>query len=163
VDFFISDEHYGHSNIITFRHLDKPMRNFARVSEMNRYMIRRHNEVVTKEDTTYHLGDFMFTRRWQDVAGILEQLNGSHVLILGNHDNLSAWEYVEAGFQSVHTSLPWKDSILVHDPAVAGVLVDNFYIHGHTHAIGKRLSTNTICACVELWDYTPKTFEQLCQ
>ena len=61
----------------------------------------------------------------------------------------------------MHTSLEVGEYTLVHDPAVAGVLKDRKYIHGHTHGLGKRLAENTVCVCVELWDYYPVSVLQI--
>jgi calcineurin-like phosphoesterase family protein len=158
--YFTADEHYYHANIITNRFRDA--RPFNTVDEMNRTIIKRHNEVVAKDDITYHLGDFTFAKHWPDMRQMLERLNGKHILILGNHDLHRPFEYVEAGFQSVHTSLELHElfgttgrPILIHDPAVAGVLTDKLFIHGHTHGLGLRLAPNTFCVSVELHNYYP--------
>lgn len=160
---FTSDEHYYHANIITNRFRDQ--RPFNTVNEMHKTLIKRHNEVVAPEDITYHLGDFSFSKHWRDMQHLLEKLNGSHILILGNHDLFNPFQYVEAGFQSVHTSLYLDNHYmigsnglsptLIHDPSVAGVFRDKFFIHGHTHGLGQRLSTNSFCVSVELTDYYP--------
>ena len=53
--FFTADQHYGHANIIRF--CDRP---FSSVEEMDRELIRRHNEVVGPDDTVIHAGDFAY-------------------------------------------------------------------------------------------------------
>jgi calcineurin-like phosphoesterase family protein len=178
--FFTSDEHYYHHNILMHRsfgeHDGTPieipaMRRFRTTDEMHKVLKKRFNEVVSPDDVTYHLGDFAYgpgAKSWQQLSHIVEELNGSHHLILGNHDHLKPFDYLEAGFLSVHTSLDieqiWYDSAcderinritLVHDPAVAGVLQDKFFIHGNTHSLGKHLNKNTYCVSVELTDYYP--------
>lgn len=161
---FTSDEHYYHHNILLFRPNGIQQRSFRTTDEMNRTIKKRHNEVVAPEDTVYHLGDFAYgpgAKSWQQIQSLLQGLNGTHHLILGNHDHIDPFKYVEAGFASVHTSLVLKDDLygmyatLIHDPAVAGVLKDQNFIHGHTHSLGKRLNDNTYCVCVELTDYYP--------
>jgi calcineurin-like phosphoesterase family protein len=141
------------------------MRRFRTTDEMHRTMKKRFNEVVSPDDVTYHLGDFAYgpgAKSWSQVGNVLEGLNGQHHLILGNHDHLKPFDYIEAGFISVHTSLQlitsfdtYTTPILVHDPAVAGVLTDKLFIHGHTHSLGKHLNKNTYCVSVELTDYYP--------
>lgn len=152
--FLTSDQHFYHSNILMFKD-ERNRRNFKSVDHMNRTMIQRHNEVVSKEDTVYHLGDFTFSKNYKEMVSTVGRLNGTHILILGNHDIMPVWDYVEMGFQSVHTSFELENFILVHDPAVAGVIRNKIFIHGHTHALGKQLSDNTYCVCVELHDYYP--------
>lgn len=160
---FTSDEHYYHHNMLLFRH--HGARTFRTTDEMHTVLKKRHNEVVAPGDTVYHLGDFAYgpgAKSWQQIESLLKVLNGKHHLILGNHDHIDTFKYVEAGFLSVHTSLPFmydswdgKHPTLIHDPAVAGVLKDEYFIHGHTHKLGKRLNSNTYCVCVELTDYYP--------
>lgn len=168
---FVSDEHYYHHNMLMHResapHIHVESRKFRTTDEMHLTIKKRHNEVVSKNDTVYHLGDFAYgpgAKSWQQIESLLKVLNGNHILILGNHDHIKPFDYVEAGFMSVHTSLTldlhqtpdWIGRVtLIHDPAIAGILTDTNFIHGHTHSLGKRLRSNTYCVCVELTDYYP--------
>jgi len=52
---FTADFHLGHANII--KYCERPFRN---VLEMNRTIIKKHNERVKKDDIVYFLGDFCF-------------------------------------------------------------------------------------------------------
>lgn len=158
--FFVADEHYYHSNILMFDN-ERGRRDFRSVDHMNRTMIQRHNEVVADGDMVYHLGDFTFSKNWQETRTLLSKLKGQHILIMGNHDLFRVWEYLEMGFQSVHTSLQQGDFTLVHDPAVAGVLRDRIFIHGHTHGLGLCLGDNTYCVSVELHDYCPVPLDKI--
>lgn len=152
--FMLSDHHFKHEAIALYTN-----RPFKLTREMNKYMIEKHNSVVAPEDITYFLGDFCFTHVWKDVEGILKQLNGTKILILGNHDHVKPFDYVEAGFMSVHTSCKLEEYLLIHDPAVAGVFPDMKVIHGHVHGLGVKLSDNTFNVSVEMHDYTPVHFD----
>lgn len=78
--FFTADEHYGHKNII--KYCDRPFNN---IEEMDNILVKNHNEIVTKKDITYHLGDF--TLKEVHIAGkIIHQLNGKHFFLRGSHD-----------------------------------------------------------------------------
>lgn len=79
--FFTSDHHFGHSNIIKF--CERP---FKDVEEMNAVLIQRWNEKIKPEDEVYHLGDFAMTKDKELVSNILDQLNGTKYLIVGNHE-----------------------------------------------------------------------------
>ena len=159
--FLISDQHFYHSNILMWID-DKARRVFPTVNKMNEYIIKHHNEVVGKGDLTYHLGDFTFSKNYRDIQHILEKLNGRHILILGNHDLFRPFEYTEMGFESVHTSLEIEGGFtLIHDPAVAGVLKDTDFIHGHTHGLGLRLAPNAYSVSVEMHDYYPVDLEEI--
>lgn len=78
--FFTSDEHFDHKNIIAS--CNRP---FLSIEEMNITMIKNWNNVVGKNDLVFVLGDFCWTQesRW---IKILTQLNGTKILIRGNHD-----------------------------------------------------------------------------
>ena len=78
--FFTADEHYGHRNII--RYCQRP---FADVEEMDRELIRRHNEVVGPEDTVIHAGDFTLQKK-SGAEKYLRQLQGHHCFLRGSHD-----------------------------------------------------------------------------
>jgi len=78
--FFTADEHYFHKNIIKF--CNRP---FDNVEEMNQTIIDNHNSVVSKNDTTIHVGDFAFGSR-SKILRLLKQLNGNHIFIMGSHD-----------------------------------------------------------------------------
>jgi calcineurin-like phosphoesterase family protein len=78
--YFTADEHYGHAKIIEY--CSRP---FANVDEMNDEIIRRHNEVVTKDDTVWHAGDFtLSTLKYAE--NIIRRLNGQHFFVRGSHD-----------------------------------------------------------------------------
>ena len=159
---FTADEHYYHHNMLLFRH--NGARNFRATDEMHKVLKQRHNEVVAKDDVVYHLGDFAYgpgAKSWQQIESLLKVLNGTHHLILGNHDHIKPFDYVEAGFQSVHTSMWLEDFLLIHDPAIAGVIPDIKVIHGHTHGLGKRLKPNTYGVSVELTDFYPVSFDTI--
>jgi len=86
---FTSDTHFGHVNIIEYCR-----RPFPDVDAMDAEMIRRWNDVVAKDDTVYHLGDFAMgdKKRW---AAYLAALNGRKLICVGNHD-LDAASMVES-------------------------------------------------------------------
>ena len=79
-NFYISDLHFGHANIL---HFDN--RPWLNTDDMEKALISNWNKVVTKQDTVYILGDFCWGKE-NDWIEILEQLNGNKVLIKGNHD-----------------------------------------------------------------------------
>lgn len=78
--FITSDEHYGHYNII--RMANRP---YDSVEKMDRELINNHNSIVSEDDTTIHLGDFIWKGHKFD--DIVFQLNGFHIFIKGNHDH----------------------------------------------------------------------------
>lgn len=80
MNFYISDLHFMHKNIIRFDN-----RPYSNIKEMEEALITNWNSVVKPGDTVYHLGDFCWgkTDEWER---ILKLLNGNKVIIQGNHD-----------------------------------------------------------------------------
>jgi len=131
---------------------------------MNAIITRNYNSIVKGGDTVYFLGDIA---SWYEVSkDMLEKkirsLKGRKVLILGNHDNLKPFDYVDMGFESVHTSLKLEvngyDITLIHDPAVAGVLKKKLFICGHVHHLFRNIE-NVVNVGVDVWDYSPVSAE----
>lgn len=103
--FAISDQHYGHENIIKYcsRKVQGAKYDAAR-------MIQAHNEVVNDEDMVIFVGDVSCSaqgREW--LPSILKRLKGRKILVRGNHDHLKDEEYKEIGFEQVHEILMWQD------------------------------------------------------
>lgn len=181
--YFSSDPHYFHKNIILYTG-----REYKDVEEMNRALIDNHNAIVKPEDTTYCLGDFSMTDKV--VADILKQLNGTHILIPGNHDKChpgnkknkdkeaSIREYISYGFKEVHLELMQDipgiglvkfNHLPYNDPTHDDRRYDNFkpkpsgekyLFHGHVHTSWKRRGT-MINLGVDQWDYKPVSIPQI--
>ena len=125
---------------------------------MENTIITRYREVVKPGDTVYFLGDLTI-RGPQYKANLeytVEQLPGRKILILGNHDKHNPFTYVEAGFESVHTSLDIGEFILVHDPAIATGLNDRKWLCGHVHTVFKMAKKHTVLNVgVDQWEFYP--------
>ncbi|MEF3311449.1 phosphoesterase [Paenibacillus sp. GYB004] len=151
--FMISDHHFGHKSIIDFE-----SRPFADTDEMTETMIDRWNAVVGKDDKVFHLGDFSFLNREKTTA-IVSRLNGYKTLILGNHDRgrSRAW-WLEAGFQEVseYPIVYGGFFFLSHEPMYMNKHMPYVNIHGQ-----KYEGNHYFNVCVEHWDYTPVTFEEI--
>ena len=174
-DFFTADHHFYHTKI-----LDYCQRPFASVEEMNESLIESWNSVVSEGDTVYHLGDFGLAGVGK-LAAIKRRLNGSIVLIRGNHDTCSKTAYVERlGFLDVLESMEYevKNSdrklYLCHYPADnSGMYDDRFsdrrpiiphgswLIHGHVHTAW-RIDKRQINIGVDVRNYRPLSLEEIC-
>lgn len=157
--FFTADQHHSHENIIL--HCHRPYRNSR---HMTTDMVLRHNKVVGENDVTYFLGDFYWGRDPSRVHQLLSNMRGTKILVLGNHDVCKPFEYVEAGFQSVHTSLELKidqlDVVLAHDPAVHALIGGRVLLHGHLHNLFQRME-NCINVGVDVRDFTPISEQEI--
>ncbi len=103
--FFTSDHHFGHANIIKF--CERP---FKDVKEMNETLIRRWNEKVKPEDEVYHIGDFAMTKDNELVSNILDRLNGTKYLIVGNHEGAALNNRKKFKWVKEYHELKVKDS-----------------------------------------------------
>ncbi|MEG0505442.1 MAG: metallophosphoesterase, partial [Raoultibacter sp.] len=94
-NYYISDLHIGHENILRFDHPP-----FADLSEMHTAIMDRWNSVVTGNDTVYILGDFVWAKQslW---PFFVEPLAGQKVLIRGNHDPKECTRAMHRLFQDV--------------------------------------------------------------
>jgi len=157
-NWFTADSHFGHKNII--RHCNRPWKS---VDKMNSDLIKNVNDLLSPGDTLYHIGDWCWfgpDRRQYHEALMSKYKDGIiHHLILGNHDRLAPFTYVDIGFTSVHTAL-WMtlnghNIIMVHDPSAYDVVKNKgTLICGHIHGLFKKIK-NTINVGVDVWDFNP--------
>jgi calcineurin-like phosphoesterase family protein len=75
--YFTADEHIDHKRICEL--MNRPFQN---LDEMKETLIANHNSIVTDKDIVYHLGDVSFS----SADDYIKRLNGTHHLVLGNHD-----------------------------------------------------------------------------
>jgi calcineurin-like phosphoesterase family protein len=78
--YFTSDWHVGHANVLVFD--ERP---FKDLDHMHRVLINNYNATVGQEDICYFLGDVGFGKG-DLLQSVIQQLNGTKVCILGNHD-----------------------------------------------------------------------------
>lgn len=177
-EFFTSDTHFGHRNVLTYDN-----RPFDNVWQMQTALIDNWNSVVRQNDTVYHLGDVAFgSPAWTE--NIVDKLHGYKVLIRGNHDGTMS-RAKRLGFNAVYDDMLMirgdKHIYLKHSPwAAAGhigeystdkvqkslVGIDaDIILHGHLHTKGwkvrqegHRKLINVGCM---LWGYIPRTLEEL--
>lgn len=136
IDYFISDLHFGHKNIL--EHCD---RDFASVEEMDSTYIDAWNSVVRNQDRVFVLGDFSFydTEKTQQ---ILNKLAGQKFLIKGNHDRSKILKKLK-GFTNVvdYLELKYENEgrqemvCLSHFPILSWHqrAKGAWHLHGHCH------------------------------
>lgn len=120
MNFFTSDTHYNHKNII--KYCERP---FANVEEMNRELVERHNAIVKPGDTVYHLnGKIIYLRGNHDKSGI-EYLTVGNIILC--HYPFLKWFNMHRGyihlFGHVHGTVkgePGSVDVGVDSPWVTG-------------------------------------------
>lgn len=133
-NFYISDLHFGHWNII--RYDNRP---FKSIEEMDNALIENWNKVVSNKDMVYILGDIS----WHDenkTVEIFKQLNGTKVLIRGNHDNIKGGSELAKCFTSTQDYaelyLDKKNKVIMsHYPILFwnGQFRNSIHLYGHVH------------------------------
>lgn len=139
MDYFISDLHLGHENIIKL--CNRP---FSSVEEMDEALISAWNKKVKKKaDTVYIVGDLVWEKA--EPLKYIQRLNGKKVLVVGNHDN--KWlvkndyakffdkitPYLEIKSNNVDVTLchypmlEWKNSRKIGSKKLG------YLVHGHIH------------------------------
>lgn len=164
--FLISDTHFGHAAAVTHFKLEdgSPLRDFSSVEECDEHMVECWNRVVGPNDKVYHLGDVVMPKNHRSLD-ILGRLNGTKVLVKGNHDELKPAKYLEY-FKDVRGSHLLDNLVLTHIPVHRASL--NRWrgnIHGHLHNYfvtefdGVTPDPKYFCVSVERINYTPIPFE----
>jgi calcineurin-like phosphoesterase family protein len=159
--FLISDPHFGHANICKFNNNDgTKLRPWDDVSKMDEDLITNWNNVVSKEDKTYILGDVVINKK---NLPILDLLNGSKTLIRGNHDIFDTKLYMKY-FKQIHGIRVLEDMVLTHVPLHPDSVGNRprwaTNVHGHTHSYALP-DPKYFCVCVEQINYTPIHIEEL--
>lgn len=174
--FLISDTHFGHTAAVTHFKLEdgSPLRNFPSVEECDEHMVECWNRVVGPNDKVYHLGDVVMPKNHRSLD-ILGRLNGTKVLVKGNHDELKPARYLEY-FKDVRGSHLLDNLVLTHiplHPASLNRWRGNIHGHLHNHTVKKAgyIQDGQImyhmevddpkyfCVSVERINYTPIPFE----
>jgi calcineurin-like phosphoesterase family protein len=168
---FTSDSHFNHANIINWRGKDNQApgeryRPFESMLEMNEEMRRMWNLRVKPDDTVYHLGDVAFAITRDKSLDLLEGLNGTKELIMGNHDTWN--DSIEEGsvkdltrhFHRLHGCkeivIGSAVGIMTHIPVHPQQLETRyaFNLHGHLHRLQIE-DPRYINVSVELHEYGP--------
>lgn len=159
--YFTADWHEAHENII--RYCGRPFKN---ASHMIKTILRNYNNIVGEDDTVYFLGDLsMRSSIYERAIGqLVSKMNGRKHLILGNHDRLKPFDYVDIGFLTVHTALEicpnGHDFVLVHDPVLSAIDRTRNFLCGHVHELFKR-QKNVLNVGVDVWDFKPVSLEEI--
>lgn len=151
--FFISDLHFGHKNIGSFRYPGR----FKDVKEHDEWLIEQINGVVAKRDVLWILGDVAWN---SEALKKVKALRGNKHLIMGNHDTLALNKYLEV-FKVIRPGLyGYKNFWLSHAPIHPDELRGTRNIHGHVHSrpIEDKMYVNV---CVEALNGVPLSLDEI--
>jgi calcineurin-like phosphoesterase family protein len=138
-----SDHHFGHDKMAN-------LRGYANAQSFAEAYVQAHNSVVQEHNAVVFLGDVCMS---PGSLNIIKELRGTKHLVLGNHDQFTQAQYLEAGFKSVNAMLFSGSAkvVLTHYPVHPCYFsfrqADWVNIHGHTHL--EWLKPPYINACIE--------------
>lgn len=139
---FSADLHFGHKNILKFNPDTRPWKS---VHEMDEALIEQWNKDVSDDDLVFILGDLSFDNV-TNTNIILNRLNGSKVLVIGNHDHanmkdlgfrnkfLMTRDVLNVNLISPLTNKPQK-VVMFHFPVFEWDQMHRgaYHLHGHVH------------------------------
>ena len=167
--YLIGCPHFGHEAMYRFtRSNGEKVRPYASAEEGDTVIRENWNRTVSKGDKVYVMGDVAFNPK--DLK-ILEVLNGSKVLIKGNHDTLELSKYAKY-FRDVRAYHKLDNEILSHIPLHPVSLwrakknKSWLNIHAHLHAEEVMLAEGVtdlryFSCCVERIGYTPISIDEI--
>ena len=174
---YISDLHYDHKNVLGFDN-----RPFKDVDEMNEAIVERWNGAVGQDDTVYVLGD-MFWCSERTAVGILRAMNGTKILVRGNHDSCEK-EIFRNEFAVIQDYMEIEDDgrnvVLCHYPipCFKNHYYGWYHLYGHVHnsfewnmtehskflmteLYGHPCNMFNVGAMMPWMNYTPRTLDEI--
>lgn len=147
--------------------INKKLRPFSSLEEMNENIIMNWNSIVKKSDDVYILGDIAFGTAEQNYD-CLSRLNGRLNLIYGNHDGLNQKIKGLFDWQGHYRQIKLDGNkiILFHFPIYEWNAKGHgsWHLHGHQHITGnhddfdhpRKVNVN-----LEFWEYFPTHYDQI--
>lgn len=134
--FVTSDLHFHHTNILTF---NPDTRQFPTIDDMNMSMVNEWNSKVSNNDEIFILGDVVFGNEAKAIS-ILDSLNGTKILIEGNHDrkllkSQKFRSYFDSIFMYYEHSVDKERICMFHYPIHEwnGCYRGAYHFYGHVH------------------------------
>jgi calcineurin-like phosphoesterase family protein len=139
------------------------------VEAVDQTMITQWNRVVGYSDLVYVIGDIAMGGNVEKTMGIYQRLNGTKILVTGNHDNkmLRNPKFFEL-FKEVH--------LTYHERVINGQLIvmchfpiwewhqihrNSWHLHGHLHGKPHGIPGKILDVSADGHDLTPWSFEDV--
>lgn len=135
---FTSDLHHKHKRIVEFTDRGR----YTNVDDHTDWIRNIWNSTVAKGDIVYHLGDFSFASKKEEVFEFAKSLNGNIIMIKGNHDRTETLDYLKDN-NAISAWYDYKEiklggdisTVLFHFPISSWhkQVYGAIHLHGHTH------------------------------
>lgn len=162
-NYFISDPHFGHSNILNFKDdqgkLVRP--GFSSIEEHDTLIIDNINEVVRPQDKIFILGDIAMNRKYICVLDRI--ITKKRILLRGNHDIFKLKDYIPY-FKDIraYKVLPKHGIIFSHIPIHEYHLQGRWKLNVHGHMHHNTLDDKRyLNVCVEQTNYKPVELQEI--
>lgn len=164
--FIWADPHLGHRKVMEYEN-----RPFKHIDEHDTTLIKNFNAMVGPLDRVIWVGDCFLTAK-ERAKSIMEQLNGVHVVVRGNHDH-TATQMMALGFhyacERMQIKIAGHDVLICHYPYKTEIDTEHetkyehlrpkneglWLIHGHIHSKGWKFKDKMINVGVDVWDFKP--------
>lgn len=154
--FITSDWHLGDDRMAM---LQRPFQNSR---EMIEILIKNHNQIVSKDDLVYLVGDVCYKESPQSLIEV-ERFNGRKILIRGNHDKIFTDNQLLDYFQEVIPEKGLQLNIgdiacnITHYPSLA--VADRFNLVGHVHSAWKY-QLNSVNIGIDTNHFVPHNLDE---
>ena len=157
---FTSDHHFFHNSII--HHAKRP---FSSTEEMNEVMIERWNSRVKRGDLVRHMGDFSLGRK-EETEKVLRRLNGSLLLVKGNHDKTAIQlKHMFEAVKDLHEVRIDSQKIVLCHYAMRiwnASFHDSWHLYGHSHGfLSHDMLSLSMDVGVDCTDFYPISFDEV--
>lgn len=133
-----SDLHFDHRRVVEYTDRSEVITQ----EHHTEWLIDIWNSQVSKSDKVFHLGDFSFSHKYNEIASVVKQLNGQKFFLKGNHDRSEVldrlkdeyliqdwWQYKEIKIQGTTACLFHFPIVSWHKRSYGSLC-----LHGHTHS-----------------------------
>ena len=177
--FIFSDPHFGHDNVAKWRgfkdaeeqgrknaqaesdrKLSGAQTKIKELEEQDDLIVERWNKVVSKRDKVFLLGDIAMKKQFIYKLGLM---NGSKVVILGNHDKPQFVPEILKYADKVAGAIQYRGYALTHIPIAESEIEASRWIgniHGHQHEY-VDMGDKYFNVCAENIGFTPILFDEL--
>lgn len=166
MNYYISDAHYFHNNVIKFDN-----RLFKDLNEMHEKMAIDWNNKVTNADHVYILGDLSW-KVTDEAINLIKSLHGNLHLVLGNHDHIN-----NAKFKKLFEEItPYKELKDIANGQVYNLVLFHYpitfwnkqhygsiHLYGHVHnSYEEDIYQDIIKQLNDKWDIECKAYNVGC-
>ena len=137
--YFTSDLHFNHKNVCKYTRRQEVIQQ----EHHEEWLIDIWNNTCTKADKVWHLGDFTFSTKYEDIAALVKKLPGQKFFIKGNHDRTKVLDalkkdgLIQNWYHYEEIKIGGTPTCLFHFP-IASWHKKNYgsiMLHGHSHGV----------------------------